>query len=113
MLDELAHLEPALDEAGIAAPRVAGRSWPRVDERSCWESRAGAARAWKRYRWLAPRLERETGAGVLRVDVSDARDAYVLMDPEGGPAPRAAVPRSAARLSRRAEMGEVGCSRRT
>lgn len=103
MLDELARLEPppAFDELhrgpegrwSIVAP--SGREIVLGD-------RAGAAWAWERYRWLAPRLESEAGPDVLRVDVSDPRDAYVLTAAGGEPAPgaaHAAAPRGrAARL---------------
>lgn len=103
MLDELARLEPvpSFDELhrgpegrwSIVTP--SGREVVLGD-------RVGAARAWERYRWLAPRLESDAGPEVLRVDVSDPRDAYVLTTAGGAPelhAARAATPRSgAARL---------------
>ncbi len=100
VLDELARLEPppAFDELhrgpegrwSIVAP--SGREIVLGD-------RAGAARAWERYRGLAPRLEVEAGPDVLRVDVSDPRDAYVLTASGGAQAPRAThatAPRSGA-----------------
>ncbi len=87
MLDQIASLEdpPAIDELHLG-PEARWSILTASGREIVLGRRDQATAAWQRYRRLMPQIGRESERDVLRVDVSDAADAYVMV---GAPATRA------------------------
>ncbi len=80
MLDHLASLEdpPAVDELHLG-PDARWSIVTPAGREIVLGRRDQATAAWERYRRLMPQIGQESEHDVLRVDVSDAEDAYVMV----------------------------------